>query len=281
MAAADLEGKNILITGANGGIGLETARALLASGARVIITGRDASKTTSAVQGLQEAGLSAIHSFGLDLAEPAEIQKLSTELHQQIQRLDIIIHNAGAFNMKRKTNSTGQELTLAVNYLAPVLLTHLLQDLLPSDAGRVLMVSSMLHRKGKAEFSDMNAKQYYSGQQAYNNTKLWLTMYTNWLARQWRNRGVVVNSLHPGVIATDIARDLPAVIRWPINLFLKTPRQGARTSIWAASSAEAGTLGGQYFNECKAEQCAPSANDERLQQELVTKTAELLGITLP
>lgn len=275
-----------LITGANAGIGLETARALAARGATVVMAGRDPKKVEGAV--CQVGGSAAsgnVEPLVCNLASMRSIEAAASEFRARHTKLDLLINNAGLFLSDRIVTEDGFESTIAINHLGHFLLTHLLSDrILGSGNARVVNVSSNAHYSAKGiDVDDVHAgKRRYSGVRAYAESKLANVLFTRALARRWSGRGVTVNAVHPGVVNTRIAADGDArgVIKllWDIGRpFMLSPADGAKTSLYVATSDEGGAVTGRYF--VKSAQRRPSryALDDALAERLWEASERAVG----
>ena len=237
-----MAGKTVLVTGATGGIGKATAMGLATMGARVAITGRDLKRAEAAAVDIRDAtGNTEVAAFGADMSSQVEVRRLAAEVLQACPRLDVLVNNVGGFWATRHVTADGLEHTFAVNHLAAFLLTDLLLDRLKASApARVVTVSSGAQSMGKIDFEDLQSEASYSGQEAYNQSKLASVMFTYELARHLEGTGVTATVLHPGVVNTGFGAEDPSLIfkvlvpLW--RPFMKNPEQGAATSIYLASS---------------------------------------------
>jgi len=245
-----MSGKTVLITGGTGGIGKAAASGLARLGARVGIVGRDQGRTVAAAGEIAVDGGPAVDAFCADLSVQAEVRDLADEVRRTYPRLDVLVNNVGGFWATRHTTGDGLERTFAVNHLAPFLLTNLLLDLLTSSApARVVTVSSGAQAMGRLDVEDLQGERGYSGQRAYNQSKLANVLFTYELARRLAGTGVTATALHPGVVRTNFGRDDPTgpmrlLIR-VVEPFMKTPERGAQTSIHLASSPDLALVTGQ------------------------------------
>jgi NAD(P)-dependent dehydrogenase (short-subunit alcohol dehydrogenase family) len=280
-----MTGKNILVTGGTGGIGKATAAGLAALGARVGITGRDATRTEAAAADIRAAsGNPAVDVYTADMSSQAEVRRLAGEVLDAYPRLDVLVNNVGGFWAHRHVTADGLEHTFALNHLGPFLLTHLLLDRLTASApARVVTVSSGAHATGRIDFDDLHGSAAYSGQRAYNASKLANVMFTYELARRTEGTGVTATVLHPGVVRTSFgAEDQAAffkVMQPLVRPFLKTPAAGAATSIYLASSLEVDGVTGRYFANRKPKTSNKDSYDTAAAARLWQVSAQLVGLT--
>ena len=285
IATGPMAGRTVLVTGGTGGIGQATAIGLAAMGARVGITGRDIARTRAAAADIAAAsGNPAVDPFPADMSSQAEVRRLAGEVLAAYPRLDVLVNNVGGFWSTRRVTADGLEHTFAVNHLAPFLLTSLLLDRLKASApARIVTVSSGAHAMGTINFDDLQGERRYSGQQAYNQSKLANVMFTYELARRLDGTGVTATVLHPGVVRTGFAAEDPSPV-WKVALplirpFLKTPRKGAATSIYLASSPEAEGISGKYFADSKPKTSSSSSYDSAAAARLWEVSVDLVGRT--
>ncbi len=244
--------KVCLVTGANSGIGRATVEALAGQGAKVVMVCRDArrgrnakAKIESRVEG---ANLDLVIA---DLSSQDEVRRVAAEFKERQSRLDVLVNNAGVFLGRRLETVDGLEATFATNHLGFFLLTNLLLDTLKASApARIVNVSSDAHHSARLDFNDLQGLRRYSGLRAYCNSKLANVLFTYELARRLEGSGVTANALHPGVVRTNIGRRGPLAARLFFLLgapFLLSPKNGAATSIYLATSPEVEGLSGKYF----------------------------------
>lgn len=279
-----MSGRVCLVTGATGGIGRETAKMLAALGATVIVHGRDRRRVESTRRMILEAyPHAAAGGIVADLSALADVRRLAGEVLADYDRLDVLVNNAGGVTRKRRTTPDGFEWQFAVNHLAPFLLTNLLLPRLKANgSARIVTVSSAAHRRGVIEFDDLNwERRTYSGMQAYGASKLANILFTRELARRLDSTDVTANSLHPGVVATHIFAGMGvlgtlfAVVAKPLLL---SPAAGARTSVYLATAPQLAHVSGQFFDQCRAVDPAPGAQDAATAQRLWHASAELVGL---
>jgi retinol dehydrogenase 12 len=257
----------VLITGTNRGLGLEFTRQYCAAGWQVIATCRDpeASPELAALQ-REHAGLE-LHA--LNVADFATIDQLAATLAGR--PIDVLLNNAGVFVAQRERSVDGHELTLAVNHLAPFLLTLLLRaPLRAAVQGRVVNVSSMAHARGRVDLTDLEGGAHFDGNAAYANSKLLNVHFTHELARRFEGTRVTTSALHPGVIDTKLLRAGFAITGAPVE-------RGAHTSVYCATDPGLAKVSGRYYADAREVACAPHANDERLEAELWALSERLVG----
>ena len=285
MPPGTMSGKTVLITGGTAGIGKATAVGLARLGARVAITGRHAERAEAAADDIRAAsGNPAVDAYGADLSAQAQVRRLAAEVLDAYPRLDVLVNNAGGFWNTRRVTVDGLEHTFALNHLAPFLLTHLLRDrLIATTPARIVTVSSGAQAVGRIDFDDLQGERSYSGQRAYNQSKLANVMFTYELARRLEGTGVTATVLHPGVVRTAFAAEDPA--RWQrvflpvIRPFMKTPDQGAETSIYLASSPDVDDITGRYFADRKPKRSSKASYDTAAQARLWQVSAALVSLS--
>ena len=275
-----MQGKRILITGGNGGIGLVAARELARRGAEVVLAGRDGDKTRQALATINGSAAVPAVNLAVDLASLASVRALASQFLDRYDRLDVLINNAGLFQTRQQLTADGFEMQFGVNHLSHFLLTNLLLERLKTSApARVVTVSSMLHKKASIDFDSFRGAKKYSAQTAYGQSKLANVLFAVELARRLEGTGVTSNVLHPGGVATDIMRDLPWIVRKLVGLAFITPEEGAKTTVMLASDPALESTTGAYFDQCKRAECSPLANDDALRRRLWEISAELVGLT--
>ncbi|MFI5896604.1 SDR family oxidoreductase [Actinoplanes sp. NPDC051513] len=280
-----MTGKNVLVTGGTAGIGEATAVGLAALGARVGITGRDRIRAEAAAVDIRAAsGNPAVDVFTADMSSQAEIRRLAGEVLDAYPRLDVLVNNVGGFWAHRHVTADGLEHTVALNYLGPFLLTNLLLDRLKASApARIVTVSSGAHTQGRIDFDDLQGSARYSGQRAYNASKLANVMFTYELARRLEGTGVTATVLHPGVVRTNFGAEDQAdffkVMRPLVRPFMKSPTAGAATPIYLASSAQVEGVTGRYFVNRKPKASNKVSYDSAAAVRLWKISADLVGFT--
>lgn len=281
---ARMAGRTVLITGGTSGIGRATALGLATMGAHVAITGRDRVRTEDAAREIRATGGGVVNVFVADLSSQAQVRRLADEVLGTLPRIDVLVNNVGGYWNTRHVTADGLERTFALNHLAPFLLTNLLLDRLIQGApARVVTVASNAQAMGRIDFDDLQGERDYSGARAYNQSKLANVMFTYQLARLLAGGGVTANALHPGVVSTSFgAEDPGGTQRLMVPFmrpFMKSPTQGAATSIHVASSPDLDTVTGLYFANRKPKKSATRSHDEAVAARLWQVSADLVGLT--
>ncbi|XP_037342275.2 retinol dehydrogenase 12 isoform X2 [Pungitius pungitius] len=281
-STASLEGKVALITGANTGIGKETALELAVRGARVIMACRNVDKGEEAADSIRAAYPEAqVEVRELDLADTCSIRAFAQKFLAEVNHLHILINNAGVMMCPYTKTIDGFEMHIGVNHLGHLLLTSLLIGLLKRSApARIVVVSSLAHNFGWIRFHDLHSQGSYNSGLAYCQSKLANVLFTRECARKLRGTGVTVNSVHPGTVNSDLTRHstLMTIFFTVFSTFLKTPREGAQTSIYCAVADELHSISGKHFSDCAPAFVAPQGRSEDTARRLWVASCELLGI---
>ncbi len=279
----DMGGKTVLITGGTSGIGKAAAVALAAMDANVVIVGRNSGRGEAAVEEIRARSRNeAVRLLLADLSVQSEVRRLAEEFEGRHERLDVLANNAGLVQSKRTETPDGIETTLAINHLAPFLLTNLLLDRLKGSApSRVITVSSEAQRWGKMAFEDMQSRRKYRGFPVYGMTKLANIMFTYELAERLNGTGVTATCLHPGSVGTNFGQNN----RGPMALFFRTfkpfmrsSEKGADTLVWLASSPEVDGVSGKYYFGRKEIEAQKVAYDPAARRRLWEISEELTGL---
>lgn len=273
---ASMQGKTVLITGGNSGIGRETAVALAQAGATVAFTSRDPQKGEQAAADIRERSGADVALLLLDLASFPSIRALAAAFLERYDRLDVLVNNAGLILTERTETEEGFETTFGISHIGHFLLTQLLVDRVKASApARIINVTSRAHRFARdgLDFDDLQLTEGYGGMKAYARAKLANIYFTRELARRLEGTGVTVNSVHPGGVATGFARDgdvkPPFSWLWAMaGPFLRSPAKGAETSIYLASSPDVEGVTGKYFLDCKEAQPTAVAQDDEAARAL-------------
>ncbi len=282
----DMRGKTVLITGATNGIGKVTALEIAKMGARVVIVGRNASKTQAVANEIKAASKNdAVDILIGDLSVMADVRRVADEFKRKYQRLDVLVNNAGAYFTSRQETVDGYEMTFALNHLNYFLLTDLLLDTLKASApSRIVNVSSDAHRGMSLNFDDLQHKQAYgtAGWPAYGESKLANILFTYELAQRLAGTGVTANVLHPGFVATGFGHNSSKIMGLVMGVvqrfFALTPEQGAETMIYLATSPEVEGITGKYFDKSKAVQSSSQSYDKDAAHRLWEISESLVGL---
>ena len=273
-----------LITGATDGIGKATALALAQSGAVVILHGRDPDKTARAVAEIQAAtGSTKLHTVIADFASLDQVAALAEHIWHEFGQLDVLINNAGQLNDQRLTSQDGFELTFAVNYLAPFLLTQKLLPVLQANTpARIVNVASSAMGGGVIDVDDLQSERHFDGWQAYANTKLANVLFSNVLAEQLAGTEVVSNSLCPGLIDTNLLHNrqvFPDESLKYLQPRMRPPAEGAQVPLFLATADAAADITGQFFmrDGTDGARTLPFAWDRETAAALWARSDELLA----
>jgi NAD(P)-dependent dehydrogenase (short-subunit alcohol dehydrogenase family) len=263
-------GKIAVITGTTHGIGRVTSRELAKSGYAVVMLCRDydAAKLEREALVAQVPG-AAVQVVRCDLASLHSVREAARTVRGELDRIDLLINNAGIVSTRRRMSVDGFELTFATNHIGPFLLTQLLLDRM-SDDGRIVTVSSRVHSQGKLDLTQIaDPKARYDSRGAYARSKLANVLHTFALARRLAATRVTVNCLHPGVVATNLLPRWLQIIKPLISPVIFAAERGARTTLHLALSSAVAGVSGRYFDENQVVQPATAAaNDVELQEAL-------------
>jgi len=264
----------VLLTGATRGIGHAAAVQLAQRGAGLALVGRDPERVAETAQAAREAG-AQVSEHVADLERMAEVRRLAAEIRERYERIDVLANNAGAMFTQRRVTPDGFEQTLALNHLAPFLLTRLLLDRL--DGGRVVTTASDAHQGGELDLDDLQwERRSFRPMRTYGTTKLCNILFTRELAR--RAPQIRANCFHPGVVRTGFGKNDGLLYKaglMVISPFLRSPARGARSLVWLALSDEAARLTGAYVIDEKVREPSPAAQDDRLAAELWERSEAL------
>jgi retinol dehydrogenase 12 len=277
-----MNGKVCVVTGATSGIGKAAATALAGMGSQVVLVGRD--------QGRAEATAAEIGARSTvppkveiaDLAVMEQVRALAGRL-ASLERIDVLINNAGLVVSERRVTQDGFEYVFAVNHLAPFLLTNLLLPKLTGSApARVVTVTSDAHTAAKLDLDDPSLEQGWESWRSYANSKLANILFTRELARRLDGTGVTANCAHPGVVRTGFGRDAKPLMRLGMTIarpFFLSPERGADTIVYLASSPDvAGETGGYYVKRQRREPSA-AARDDAAARTLWEVSEKMTGLT--
>jgi NAD(P)-dependent dehydrogenase (short-subunit alcohol dehydrogenase family) len=278
-----MQGKTVLVTGANQGIGKATAIALAREGARVVIVARNADKGRAALAEVAAASRGGEPELIVaDLSSQEQVRRAASELKARHDRLDVLVNNAGVFVPERHTTIDGLEETFALNHLGYFLLTRELVDLLKeSGPARIVNVSSDAHRGARMQWDDLQFETHrYRGFKAYGQSKLANVLFTYELARRLEGTRVTANALHPGVIGSGFGQTYGGAMSVLVKIarpFMLTPEEGARTTVYLASSPEVEGVTGKFFSKCKPVRSSAISYDEASQRKLWALSEQLVS----
>jgi retinol dehydrogenase 14 len=280
-----MAGRTVLVTGGTAGIGRATAVGLATMGAHLAVCGRDRRRAEGAAGEIRAAGGGQVEVFVADLSCQSEVRRLADEVLQRLSRIDVLVNNVGGYWNTRHVTADELERTFALNHLAPFLLTNLLLDRLQHSApARVVTVASNAHGQGRIDFDDLQGERSYSGARAYNQSKLANVLFTYELARRLRGTGVTVNALHPGVVRTSFGAEDPGSVQRRLvpflRPFMKSPAEGAVTSIRVASAPDLEQVTGRYFVNSKPKRSSERSYDQAAAARLWQVSAALVGLTV-
>ena len=280
-----IEDKIILIAGATSGIGLATARKLAELGAQVNFIARNkkrAEETKKIIENLSN-NKECRYYLG-DLSDQSSLKELTEEIKRDFNRIDVLINNVGGVFKDFTLSRDGIEMTMATNHFSYFFLTLSLLDLLKNaPAARVVNVSSDSNLKGKIDFESFTQNKNYFILNAYAQSKLANILFTKYLSKLLAGTHITVNCLHPGTVKTSIGKKGTGfLISQAWGLVTKvigiTPEEGAKTSVYLASSPKVEGISGQYFNQCKPGKYNPVADSESLQEKLWVESLRMTAL---
>jgi dehydrogenase/reductase SDR family protein 13 len=261
----DQQGRTVVITGANTGIGRVTAEVLAAAGARVVLACRSRERTEGVLAAIAAIpGAPAPVFVPLDLSSLADVRRAADALREACPRIDVLVNNAGLAGARGQTRD-GFELAFGTNHLGHFLLTHLLRPALEAaPAPRVVNVASEAHYRSKGIPLDgvQQPTRTRTGFAEYADSKLANVLFTAELHRRWKASPILAASLHPGVVATEVWRQLPGPLAWVAKRFMITAEEGARTTLHCATHAEVAEHPGAYWDQCRVRKASRIARSE-------------------
>jgi len=278
--------KTAVITGATSGLGRATAVQLAQKGAFVVIIARSNTKAREVIKEIEKKGGKGQFIIS-DLSSMKDTKEAAESIIKVVDRLDVLINNAGAYFPKYRITSEGFESTLALNYLSPFLLTHHLIERMEQTASeygeaRIINISSIMH-KAPIKWDDLNYKETtYKSSSAYYQSKHLLTSFTYYLSRKLKEMGISVNCIHPGFVKTALAQSdypFPMNVMVPIVGFFigESPEQAADTPVWLALSNEVNGINGEYVHHRKIKKSWFPTRDKDAQKRLYNVTQSMLG----
>ena len=281
-----MHGKVVVVTGANVGIGLETAVGVAAQEATTVLACRNQAKAEAAAREVtQRTWNDDVHVVSLDLADLGSVRKASDEVLSRWDRLDVLVNNAGGTWSERTVTAQGFEYTLGVNHLGPFYLTNLLLDRLRAGAPtRIVNVTSVGHHAAwhGMRFDDLQSEKGYKAMEAYTRSKLANLLFTRELAERLAGSGVTANAVHPGPVRSGFGMDgdLKGFMGFGMRLvrpFEISPRRGAKTSVYLATSPDVAAKTGLYWVHGKPGHMSRNARDEVAAARLWDESERLLA----
>jgi NAD(P)-dependent dehydrogenase (short-subunit alcohol dehydrogenase family) len=278
-----MKGMTVLITGATAGIGRVTARELAAARARILLVARNRDKAEATRQWiLSETDGAEVELIIADLSSMAQVRAVAAQVNTH-GPLNVLVNNVGAIFPRRTETVDGLEMTFALNHLAPFLLTNLLGDALRRGApSRVVTVSSAAHLRAQMSFDDLEGRARYQAWTAYGQSKLANLLFTYELARRFAGSGITANALHPGFVASDFGGNngglMKAMMAVAKRLWGLSVEEGARTSIYLASSGEVQGVTGRYFVKCREAESSPASRDRQSMRRLWEISSRMTGL---
>ncbi len=278
-----LAGKIALVTGANVGIGKETAKALAAAGARTLIACRDAAKGAAAVEDIKRAsGNPEVELVSADFASFARTRAFGDEVRARVDRLDVLVNNAGLMLTSRQLTVDGHETMFQTNHLGYFLTTHLLLPLLrAAGRARIVNVASTAHRGQALDLDDLDSARRFSPLGTYGRSKLCNIYFTYELAGRLKGESITANCLHPGVVGTDFGQKERGIFRALVRLahpFMMSPAAGAATQVHLAMSPEVDGVTGQYFDKKRPVKSSRESYDVATRERLWRESERLTGV---
>lgn len=284
-----MNGKIVLVTGATNGIGEVSALELSRMGAHVVLVGRSAARMEASLQKIRSAVKeSSIEGMIADLSSLEGIRSVAENFKARHERLDVLLNNAGAVYYSRQLSTDGYEMTLALNHLSYFLLTHLLMHRLEKGAekngeARIVNVSSGAHFMPKrVDFDDIQREKRFTPSDSYCESKLMNVLFTYELARRLKGSAITANVLHPGFVRTGFGHNGSLVIRLGMLIAQRigglSPEEGAKTSIYLASSPEVRGVSGKYFEVCREKASSQPSYEESSWARLWQLSEALCGI---
>jgi retinol dehydrogenase 12 len=269
----DLEGKVFVVTGATDGIGKAAAHAFAQRGAVLVLVGRDRDKSERVVQEIKaRSGNERVELLLGDLSRIADVRAIADQFRARHDRLDVLVNNAGALFLEHRLSADGIEMTFALNHMAYFVLTTALLDRLRATPGsRVVSTSSGAYSLGRIDLETIAKRDGKAGNRAYADSKLATILFTRELARRL-GPASTASCFHPGFVRTGFGSNNGGAMAWLIKalaaMFASPPDEGARTLVWAATSAEAARYDGAYFYDCKPKRTSKRAQDDALARRL-------------
>ncbi len=274
-----MNGRVCLVTGATAGVGFETALGVAREGAHVVVLGRSAERSRAAVERIRrQTDSETVECVVADLSIQSEVRRVAAEIVERYPRLHVLVNNAGGLFLNGQQSADGIEMTLALNHLAPFLLTRLLLPRLTASApSRIVNVSSMAHVGARIDDGDLR----FPGWTGYQRSKLANLLFTYDLARRLEGTGVTVNALHPGLVDSEFGknnRGLFRLVRPLVYRFAISPAAGARTSVYLACSPEVEGVTGKYFVRYSPRRSSRASYDRAAADRLWQASSAMTGL---
>jgi NAD(P)-dependent dehydrogenase (short-subunit alcohol dehydrogenase family) len=276
-----MSGGVCVVTGATSGIGQATAAALAGRGAQVVLVGRDRGRAEKAAAEVAAAGGPAPRLEIADLASMGQVRALADRLGA-LRRIDVLVNNAGLMAGQRRVTADGYDEVFAVNHLAPFLLTNLLlAQLTAAGPARVITVSSDAHAAARLDLDDLQLEHGWEGWRAYAGSKLANILFTRELARRLAGSAVTANCAHPGLVRTRFGREVRGPMRVGVTVarpFMLSPKRGARTIVYLATSPRVAGATGGYYVKSRPREPSPAGRDAAAARRLWQLSEELTGL---
>lgn len=279
-----MKGKIVLITGANSGIGKETAKELARQGATIYMVCRSRKRGEDAKKEIVAYSKNPnVHIRLCDLASLGSIHEYGMNIREELSHIDVLINNAGALFGNRMMTLDGLEMTFALNHVGYFLNTHYLLDLVRKGTDkRIINVASVAHKSvSKIDFSDLQSEKKYAQMMVYGRSKLYNIYFTRELARRVKEEGITVNCLHPGVVSTNFGNTANWYMRVAMPLgrkFMIGARKGAQSSVYLASSPKVDGITGQYFDKGKPGKPTRIAQNDQYALKIWEATMDITGL---
>ncbi|GCF93641.1 short-chain dehydrogenase [Enterococcus florum] len=274
--------KTALVTGANSGMGFETARALYNQGFHVIMLCRSAAKGNFAKEQIEaEKASGKVSLVVIDLGSLTDIRRGAGEISRRYPSIDVLVNNAGVVTTKKEWTIDGFEKMFGVNYLGHFLLTQLLlPNLKRAEQGRIVVVSSGAYKFGKLVLTDLRSEQHFTIWGNYGGSKLANLLFAKEMSRRLKDTQITVNAVHPGAVATNlgVSREtgFGKAVYQVLKPFFQTSAQGAQTAIYLATSPQVSQITGCYFYQKRIKETTGKANDPWLATQLYEQSMQLI-----
>ena len=282
-----LAGKTAVITGATSGIGRATAIDFAQRGARLLLIGRNEARARETADAIRAAApMADFEIVRGDFAVQAEVRRVGEALLKRVDKLDLLVNNHGVTMAKRELTPDGYEATFAINHLGYFHLTGLLLPKLRATPGaRIVSVASEAHRFGALELDDLNSEKRYGALRVYGKSKSANIHFTRELARRCGSPQLTINCVHPGGVSTNLGSGqggpMLRMLQKLVMRFMKTPLEGAQTSIYASTSPDVVGKQGAYYADCREKQPAAHCRSDATARELWALSEQLTGCVYP